>query len=88
MLVSLQLTDDAARAQRMQAPRDTHPLTRIASDLGIVLRPVHPGASDALLQTFFTAEVPDGRSGNSLVERLRAAPGVLGATVKPPDELP
>lgn len=88
MLVSLQLTDEAARALTTPSLRDAHPLARLASELGIVLRPVHPGAFDALLQTFFVAEVPDGNRGDEIVQRLRAAPDVLGATVKPPDELP
>lgn len=59
--------------------------TRVAAlveSVGAVLTPLHPGANDAVLRTYFTLEAPDA-SVDELLERLRATDGVIAAYVKP-----
>lgn len=64
---------------------DTQAVVAAAADLGITLRPLHPGVQDAELSTWFTAGEGDAED-TIMVRALRALPGVLGAYAKPPDE--
>jgi hypothetical protein len=60
----------------------------VVSELGIALRPLHPGALDPTLRRYFVAEVPDSSANDSALQRLRSSPGVLAAYVKPADAMP
>jgi hypothetical protein len=90
MLATVQVSSAAARALHHQAAptSESQALSRLASELGIELRPLHPGSSDPTLQTYFVADLPDGPDGARSVERLRDHPAVAAAYVKPPDALP
>ena len=90
MQITLQLAEDVARALEHGATADAsvQPLTRLASELGIALRPLHPGARDAALRSYFVAEIPDPSAIESALQRLRTSSGVLAAYVKPADAMP
>lgn len=64
-------------------------LRRELEELGVVLRPVHPGTDDPLLAPYFAVEVEDDEE---LAERvltvLRGSPVVDAAYTKPAAELP
>jgi hypothetical protein len=49
---------------------------------------IHPGSQDPQLATHFIVEVPDEKSAEELKARLLSTKGVVGAYIKPRDELP
>lgn len=58
-------------------------------ELGVGLRPLHPGADDPLLAPHFTVEVPDDEELAARVLAVLEESAVVDAAyVKPPDELP
>jgi hypothetical protein len=64
---------------------DVESVVAAAAEVGITLRPLHPGVQDAELSTWYTAGEGDAED-TIMVRTLRALPGVLGAYAKPPDE--
>jgi hypothetical protein len=84
------LSPDAARSLHQQGPQDTEAdaLGAVAEELGVVLRPMHPGTEDPDLMTYFMAESPDLETANRLIHRLQEFESVEAAYVKPPDEPP
>ena len=81
-----------AEALALQKRETTHPalqqILQILKELGLVLRPVHPGATDPLLAPYFTAEVRDIDQAEQVIQRLRQISVVEAAYVKPPAEMP
>jgi hypothetical protein len=90
MRLMLQLTDEVARslAGTSAATESARAVTTIANELGITLRPVHPGTQDADLRSYFAADVQDAAAAEQAAARLRANPAVTAAYVKPPDAMP
>lgn len=88
MQISVQLTDDAAAAVRGAGGGASHEVLRTAGELGIQLHPVDAEGRDPLLSSFFHVPVADVEAAERVVARLRAAPGVQSAYLKPPDALP
>jgi hypothetical protein len=90
MQVTVQVSSAAALGLHRQDPAtpESLGLEQLAAELDIRLRPQHPESHDPTLQTYFVAEIPDGPRGDRIVERLRRAPGVSGAYVKPLEAMP
>jgi hypothetical protein len=90
MQVTVQVSRAAAVGLHRQVPAtpESLGLEQLAAELGIRLRPQHPESHDPTLQTYFVAEIPDGPGGDRIIERLRGAPAVLGAYVKPLEAMP
>ena len=90
MQVTVQVSSAAARGLHGKVPAtpESLGLQQLTAELGIRLRPQHPESHDPTLQTYFVAEIPDGPAGDRIVERLRPAPGVSGAYVKPLEAMP
>jgi hypothetical protein len=63
-------------------------LTKLASDLGLSLRELHPGATDPLLSSYLVADGDEALLLEAATAQLAANPNVEGAYVKPDDELP
>jgi len=90
MAITLQLQPDVANAlheNRADQPLASE-LTGLASELGVTLRPMHPGVDDASLRTFFLVEAVPAEQAETLAARLRRARAVQSAYIKPADELP
>jgi hypothetical protein len=87
--VSVQLRPDVALALHGAIARtpEAEELQRRAGELGVELRPVHPGETDPLLVPYFTSEAPDSEAERIAAE-LAALPGVEGAYLKPAAEPP
>jgi hypothetical protein len=94
--IMIELAPDAA-AEMRGAPRsaagkppDTPSLRDATSRIGLVLQPVHPGATHPLLAHHFMAEADTREAAEALVQKLRALPGVeaayLGADPEPPED--
>ncbi len=56
-----------------------------AGALGVTPRPLHPGAEDPRLRSYYVVDVPDGATAERVVARLRQSPAVAAAYIKPPD---
>lgn len=76
MLITVQLAPELAEAQE---------LARLADDLGVSFRALHPDSEDPALASYFVVEVPDPGAAQDVVARLRHSPAVRAAYVKPPD---
>lgn len=88
--VTLKLRMETALALQGQAKenRDARDLKRLACDLAIELKPVHPGKNDPQLAPYFMTTVPDRNAAEDIIRKLTALKGVEGAYLKPADELP
>ena len=88
--VTVQVSRDAALALHRQGPvtADAEGLLQTADELGVELKPMHYGASDPALITFFIVEVPDSETAEKVIARLRQCKAIAAAYVKPPDEEP
>jgi hypothetical protein len=61
----------------------------VARELGLELRPTHPGIGDAELSTYYVADAGDDRTtAEDAAARLLELDGVDGAYVSPDPELP
>lgn len=77
--ISVQLTEAAARSGEVATA---------AVGPGVSLVPTHPGTDDPVLARFYLVEVADEAEADHVLARLRAAPEVEAAYLKPPDALP
>ena len=93
MVITVQVDLEVARAldQRnatadlAQPARD---LQRLVRDAGARLEPLHPGAADAQLVTFFAVHAQNPAEAEDLMQKLRQHPAILAAYIKPAEELP
>ncbi len=88
MLVTVQVSLEVARVLQGQSPPTgaSQKLVETVEELGLELKPVHPGAEDPLLAPFFTAEVPDAVAVDEIIASLLQLESVEAAYVKPPAE--
>lgn len=88
MRIIVQLRPEAARVAT--GPRDGWPrdLLNLERTLRAPLEPLHPGATDPELQTFFTVEIADTGDATPLLDTLRRHSLVTAAYHKPAEELP
>jgi len=90
MQATVQVTAEAARALQgpPSAAQRANPLLDFLVQHNLALAPMHKGAADPELRSFYVMELPDSVNPDLLLDRLRSMPGVEAAYVKPPDELP
>lgn len=90
MQITIQVTTAAARRLHERAPPTpaTEELARAAAQLGVALKPLHPGVEDPALATYFVVEVPDMATASQVMDQLQRCQAVEAAYVKPPDEMP
>ena len=78
--VSVQLDLDVARALHAQTRTPAaDAVTRVADELGVTMRPMHPGQTHELLMPFFVIDAPDRAAAERITARLRELQGVEGA---------
>ena len=89
MYVTIQVRPDVAPMLHEQQPPTTavQELLQAAADLGVVLRPMHPGVANSQLATYFTVEVSDA-AAEAVIAQLRRCEAVQAAYVKPPEAMP
>jgi hypothetical protein len=63
-------------------------VVEITTELGKILRPMHPGCADPTLASYFVIEVADEVDAEDVIARLLECDAVEGAYVKPPEDLP
>jgi hypothetical protein len=88
---SLSVQLDLAIARALHAEIRTpaaDAVRRAADEVGVTLRPLHPGQTHDLLMPFFVVEAPDRTSAERIATRLREVPGVEGAWLQPPQAIP
>lgn len=69
------------------AGRPDDALTATARELGLDLRPMHPGIDDPVLSTYYTADAGDDRAAaEAAARRLNELDAVEGAYVSPTPE--
>jgi len=90
MYVTVRVRLDAALTlqKRRKPTKESTELLQTAKGLGVLLKPVHPGAEDPLLAPYYSIEVPDLSKAEQVKARLLLCKAVEAAYVKPPDELP
>ena len=66
----------------------TRVIASLERELGVSIRPMHPGTDDATLGSYFTVDVPNSTSAEEVAARLRDSPAIAAAYVKPPDAMP
>jgi hypothetical protein len=90
MQVIIRIRPELARTvhQRQPATPAAEELFQAVEELGVTLKPMHPGESDSHLVGYFTVEVSDASTAQRVVERLQQCEAVESAYLKPPDELP
>jgi hypothetical protein len=89
--IALQLDQDTASvvstrlSRQGPSPRGYRalPIEQALSPSGVVMHPVHPGATDALLTPYFFIDVPDDADIAGLLDVLQRTPGVEAAYVEP-----
>jgi len=90
MQITIQLSPAVASAlaRGETGNPEARELLRLEKELGIRLRPLHPGTADPQLASYFTVEVAEASAAQDMMVRLRKVKGVEAAYTKPPDELP
>ncbi|MFC1982526.1 hypothetical protein ACFLV5_01890 [Chloroflexota bacterium] len=90
MQVIVQVSSDLAGALRHQTQPTaaSEQISRIVKTYGRTLEPMHTNTDSLNLQSYFTIEVPDNATAQSIISHLQQATGIEAAYVKPPDELP
>ena len=90
MQVVIQVTPELARPLHQLGPptEESEALVRTVESFGLALEPMHPGADDAELQTYFLVDLQDQQTAQELLQRLQQMSGIEAAYLKPPDESP
>lgn len=90
MVVTVQVAADVARVLHQKAPDsdDSRELSLALDELGVVLKPMHPGTEEPVLIEWFTIEAPDLPTAEQVIARLQRRKEVKAAYIKPPDEMP
>jgi hypothetical protein len=70
------------------AARGNDAVSNLARELHISLEPMHPESTDDALRTWYSVDVPDEGTAQTVVAQLRRQPEVAAAFLKPPDALP
>ncbi len=88
--VTVHLRPEAARTLQGERPAGVGAwgVLEAVGDLGVDLRPIHPGIADPELSTHFMVEVPDQSTAQRIVDRLSDSPVVTAAYIKPEAEAP
>lgn len=63
-------------------------LQQISGELGVVLKPMHPGAQDPLLAPYFIMDVSDPAAADRIIARFQQCKAIEAAYLKPLDEMP
>jgi transcriptional regulator with XRE-family HTH domain len=88
MTITVQLTPELAQGLREGVGTESAAdLERIANELNVTFRPLHPHTNDPVLSSYLVADVSDPEVEERLLSRLRRSPAVKAAYVKPPDAM-
>jgi hypothetical protein len=74
--------------KRKPATPVSRDLQQISKELGVVLKPMHPGAKDTLLVPYFIVDVSDSADAKRVIARFQRNKATEAAYLKPPDEMP
>jgi hypothetical protein len=94
MRITVQLDPATARnftqrsQRRVRAKGPTAELRSALNNLSVDLTPLHPGVDDETLGSYFAIDVPDSKTAEQIVRRLRPVRGIRAAYVTPADALP
>ena len=67
---------------------ESRELAEAMAELGVEIRPLHPGAGDPTFQKYFVVNVADHGTAEAVADRLLACRAVESAYPKPEDALP
>jgi hypothetical protein len=82
--VMVQLAPEAAHAVRgHELPPALHEVEQNLRPLELALEPLHPGAEESSLATWFRVPVEDETTAERIASALRDSPVVEGAYVEP-----
>lgn len=89
MTITVQVAPELARALRQQegSAGPAKEFERLAADLNVSFRALHPNTDDVTLSSYLVADVSDAGEAERVVARLRQSPVVRAAYVKPPDAM-
>ena len=89
MAITVQTDPETAQALHRRSSSSTATeLSQLIRRYDGRLEPMHPGATDSQLQSFFLVEISEPSRAAELMEQLRRHPSVLAAYEKPAEGLP
>jgi hypothetical protein len=90
MRVTVKVAPEVARSlTKSGSPgKSCSELSSLLNSLSVRLVPLHPGADDDTLGSYFGLDVPDHKTAERIVKCLRPCKGIRAAYVKPVDALP
>ncbi len=81
-MIVIKLSEDALNSDRNAASpiaTKSKELTHLITKWGLILTPMHPTATDAPLTTYFNCALPEGETGEKMLDTLRKTAGVEAA---------
>lgn len=88
MEIVVQLNHEAAAEIARHEEKSPEQALPGLDELGVTLKPMHPGESDPALATYFTVDVSDAAAADRAIGALRDHDAVEAAYVKPAEEPP
>lgn len=88
--VIIQVRVDVALSlhKRNPATQVSRELQQISRELGVVLKPMHPGSQDPLLCPYFIVDFSDPAAADRIIARFQRSKAIEAAYLKPLDEMP
>jgi hypothetical protein len=90
MQVTVHLAPQVAQELKLGAVESAaaRDLVSVAKEMGVELRPMHPGSTDPGMASTFAVEATDDETAKRIAARLRDLAATEAAYVKPPPGMP
>jgi hypothetical protein len=88
--ITVIVTDSAARVLYGTDPAtaESKELLQVTESLDVTIQPMHPGVTDPTMMAYFIIDAPDMETAERVLTQIQQLKAVVGAYIKPPDELP
>lgn len=90
MQVTVHLAPQVAQELKLGAVESTpaREVVSVAKEMGVELRPMHPGSTDPRMASTFVVEAKDDETAKQIAARLRGLEATEAAYVKPRPGMP
>lgn len=90
MQVTVHLAPQVARELKLGGAESgaAREIINVVKEMGVELRPMHPGSTDPRMAATFVVETSDDEAAKRIAARLRDLAGTEAAYVKPPPAPP
>jgi len=85
MQVTVHLAPQVARELKLGAAESSaaREIVSVAKEMGVELRPMHPGSTDPRMASTYVVEASDDETAKRVAARLRGLPATEAVYVKP-----